>query len=58
MELRGKSWFARWFGHWTAPDVIRRELEAAGYRQVSQHDFLERQNFLIFEPAAGSGPPS
>jgi predicted methyltransferase len=34
--------------HATGTDVIRGELEAAGYRLVAQHDFLPRQSFLVF----------
>ena len=35
-------------GHGTGGDEIREELEAAGYRLAADHDFLERQNFLVF----------
>jgi ubiquinone/menaquinone biosynthesis C-methylase UbiE len=42
--------------HGSSPaDVIRSEMEAAGYRLERQHDFLTRQNFLVFSIAAG-GP--
>jgi SAM-dependent methyltransferase len=35
-------------GHFTAPETIQSELEAAGYRLAETHDFLERQSFLVF----------
>jgi ubiquinone/menaquinone biosynthesis C-methylase UbiE len=48
----GKSgWFTRTFGHATTPDEITAALQAAGYRRVASHDFLEQQCFLVFEPA-------
>ena len=34
--------------HYTDKDVIRGELEQAGFRLLSDHDFLEKQNFLVF----------
>ncbi|MEZ4270320.1 MAG: class I SAM-dependent methyltransferase [Myxococcota bacterium] len=33
-----------------APEVVENEFKEAGYRLKSQHDFLEYQYFLIFEP--------
>jgi arsenite methyltransferase len=41
VEHRGEGFFARLFGHATGDDVIRREMEAAGYRLDAAHDFLE-----------------
>jgi ubiquinone/menaquinone biosynthesis C-methylase UbiE len=35
-------------GHFTSPEVIQSELEAAGYALAARHDFLERQSFLVF----------
>jgi FkbM family methyltransferase len=37
--------------HGTSADVIRAELEAAGYRLVQEETFLEEQSFLIFTPS-------
>ena len=51
VELNDESWFRRWFGHNTPPDVIQSEMESAGYRLAAEHDFLDRQSFLVF--AAG-----
>ena len=44
----GGDWFARWFGHYTEPDEIKREMADAGYALAAEHDFLERQSFLVF----------
>lgn len=48
VEFKPEGWFARWFGHATPADMIRSEMEAAGYRLAQQHDFLERQHFMMF----------
>jgi ubiquinone/menaquinone biosynthesis C-methylase UbiE len=37
------------------PDQIGAELEQAGFRLATQHDFLPHQIFLIFEPEVGGG---
>lgn len=36
------------FAHATDPAVIERELAEAGFRKIAQHDFIERQSFLVF----------
>jgi SAM-dependent methyltransferase len=51
IEFSGHGWFQRVFPHFTAPEVIRAEMEAAGYRRVAAFDYLERQSFQIFERA-------
>jgi arsenite methyltransferase len=38
------------FGHYTPADVIKKEMESAGYRLQREFDFLAKQNFLIFSP--------
>lgn len=44
--------FAGWLGHGTAADVIRREMEEAGFRLADDLDLLRpTQNFLIFDTA-------
>lgn len=48
VELKGTGWFERWFGHSTTSDVIRSEMESAGYRLDRELTFLPRQHFLIF----------
>jgi ubiquinone/menaquinone biosynthesis C-methylase UbiE len=45
-----KGWFVRWFGHYTEKDQIVREMAEAGYRVEHEHDFLDRQAFVIFVP--------
>lgn len=48
IDHNGKGFFGWLFGHATPSDVIRRELEAAGYQLEREHHFLSRQNFLVF----------
>ena len=36
--------------HYTEKADLLREMEQAGYRLVADHDFIDRQSFLIFEP--------
>jgi ubiquinone/menaquinone biosynthesis C-methylase UbiE len=50
VELSDAGWFARTFGHTTAKEEITREMEAAGYALAADHDFLDRQHFLVFAP--------
>lgn len=51
VEHRRGGVFARLFGHATGADTIRNDMEAAGYRLVAAHDFLDRQSFQVFAPA-------
>jgi predicted methyltransferase len=51
VELARRGWLQRIFAHFTPPETIRAEREAAGYRQTAEHGFLERQSFLLFEVA-------
>jgi predicted methyltransferase len=51
IEPNGKGWLQRIFPHFTEPEVIRAEMEAAGYRRVEAFDFLGRQSFQVFERA-------
>jgi hypothetical protein len=52
VEYRPDSgWFLGAPSHATEPEVIEREMTAAGYRLDARHDFLERQNFLVFSAA-------
>jgi ubiquinone/menaquinone biosynthesis C-methylase UbiE len=48
VEYNGEGWFQKLFSHSTPNAVIRSEMEAAGYRLVQDHEFLSRQNFLVF----------
>ncbi len=53
IEHKKHGWVQRIFPHYTDPELIRSELEAAGYRRVEAFDYLERQSFQVFEPAGG-----
>ncbi len=48
IDYNGKGWFQRIFPHFTASDVIKSEMKAAGYRLQREFDFLPRQHFLVF----------
>ncbi len=52
IDYNGKGWFQRIFPHFTGEDVIKREMQAAGYRFLREFDFLPRQNFLVFAIAS------
>ena len=51
VEYAPKGWFTKLFGHSTPEETIRTEMEQAGYRLVADHDFLDRQSFLVFTPS-------
>jgi len=51
IEFTNQGWVQRIFPHFTAPEEIRAEMEAAGYRRVEAFDYLERQSFQVFELA-------
>jgi ubiquinone/menaquinone biosynthesis C-methylase UbiE len=55
IEYDDRSWFPRTTGHYTGTDTITREMSEAGYRQIANHEILERQSFLIFGPDDGTG---
>jgi ubiquinone/menaquinone biosynthesis C-methylase UbiE len=48
IEFTRHGWIQRWFPHFTAPEGIRAEMEAAGYQRVEAFDYLERQSFQVF----------
>jgi len=54
IDFNGKGWFERILGHIVPADVIRSEMESAGYRLEGEHGFLPRQHFLIFSMPADS----
>jgi ubiquinone/menaquinone biosynthesis C-methylase UbiE len=45
-----KGWFVRLLGHSTPRDMLLREMGEAGYEVVEEHDFIDRQSFVIFVP--------
>jgi ubiquinone/menaquinone biosynthesis C-methylase UbiE len=51
VEFEHQGWLQRLFGHATESDLIRTEMEEAGYVVAEQFDFLERQSFLVFARA-------
>ncbi len=52
-----RSWSAGLLRHYTPSDLIKREMEQAGYRLVREFDFLDRQSFLLFESGARQNAP-
>ena len=53
IDFTGKGWPERWFIHPVPKEIIRSEMEAAGYRVQQEFDFLPRQHFLVFSKDAG-----
>ena len=52
VEYHPEGWF--YSTHGTAKEVIVSEMEQAGFRLVSDHDFLEKQSFVVFSPSEPS----
>jgi len=50
IDFDRRSWLAGLSRHYTPADLIKRELEQAGYRLQNEFDYLDRQSFLIFVP--------
>ncbi len=48
LDFNGEGWFQKLLGHWTASEVVQRELKEAGYSLESELHFLPKQVFLIF----------
>jgi ubiquinone/menaquinone biosynthesis C-methylase UbiE len=45
-----RSWLDGLWNHYTPKEVIKSELQQAGYELQNDFDFLDRQSFLIFTP--------
>ena len=45
-----KGTFVRWVGHYTEKDVLLEEMRQAGYQVEKDHDYLDRQSFVVFSP--------
>jgi predicted methyltransferase len=43
-----RAWFEGLLRHYTPTEFIKREMEQAGYALQQEHDFLDRQSFIIF----------
>jgi ubiquinone/menaquinone biosynthesis C-methylase UbiE len=47
VDFDGRHWTA-FFGHTTPVEVIKKEMQEAGYRLERELDFLDRQAFLVY----------
>jgi len=47
VDFDGRHWTAI-FGHTTPVELVRKEMEEAGYRLERELDFLDRQAFLVY----------
>ncbi len=50
LDFHPKGFFPGFLGHGTDADVVRLELEAAGYQFLAAHNLVDRQHFQIFSP--------
>jgi ubiquinone/menaquinone biosynthesis C-methylase UbiE len=49
LEFDGrKGWFVRLSGHYTPREELLREMGEAGYAVAAEHDFIDRQSFVVF----------
>jgi ubiquinone/menaquinone biosynthesis C-methylase UbiE len=48
LDFHPHGFFSGLLGHGTAKDDVRREMEAAGYRLVSDHNLVNTQHFQVF----------
>jgi arsenite methyltransferase len=48
LDFHPHGFFSGFLGHGTAKEEVRREMEAAGYRQVADFNIIESQHFQIF----------
>lgn len=46
-----KGWFVRLMEHTTPREELLREMAEAGYEVAEEFDFIDRQSFVIFQPA-------
>jgi predicted methyltransferase len=51
VDFNGKHWSASFMGHYMPVEVVKKEMEEAGYRLEREFDFLDRQSFLIYRRA-------
>lgn len=49
VEYKPGGFFQWLFPHATEAGTIKTEMQQAGYKLAREHDFLERQHFMIFE---------
>ena len=48
LDFNEKAWLMKFLGHATAGEVIKREMQEAGYALDQEFHFLPKQAFLIF----------
>lgn len=48
IDFNEKAWLEKLIGHWTAREVLHREMKEAGYVLNQEFHFLPKQMFLIF----------
>jgi len=48
IDFSGKQWFALFGGHYTPSEVIKREMNQAGFELQREFDLLPKQYFLVF----------
>jgi ubiquinone/menaquinone biosynthesis C-methylase UbiE len=48
IDFDRRSWFEGLWSHYTPPDLIKREMEQAGYDVQEEFEFLDRQSFIVF----------
>jgi len=48
IDFDRRAWFEGLLRHYTPTEFIKREMEQAGYALQQEHNFLDRQSFLIF----------
>lgn len=53
LDFHPRGVFSGLFGNRITKDEVRLEMEAAGYRLVSDHDLLDRQHFQVFAKSDG-----
>jgi len=51
LDFHPRGFFSGMFGHRTAKEEVRREMEAAGYRLLNDYDVVDSQHFQIFAKA-------
>ena len=52
VDFNGKHWSATFIGHYSPVELIKKEMDEAGYRLEREFDFLDRQSFLVFSRKA------
>jgi len=52
VDFNGRHWSATFVGHTTPVELIKKEMDEAGYRLEREFDFLDRQSFLVFSKKA------